>query len=834
MGVACIRRIRAFCRGGVAPLLAIVMAGAAVLTGPVSSLAAQEPVSAGTISGRVVDAETLRPIEGALVRLQEASKDFGAARVVAADSLGEYRFHGVQPGQYQLQVSRLGYISSAVQVELRSQTPARVSMGLQVEPVRLEAVDVAGHRAPPFLRSSTPPENIGRNRPRPAPFRDGEHLGLDIRSLTHTDVAEAVTLAESDLFRALLRTPGVTTRDDFTAMLWTRGATWDQTRVYLDGMPLYNPTHAGWLFAAINPDAIGEVVFYPGGRPARLGEGAAAVLDLHTRSGTPGTVRGRGEVSFASARVAMDGGVPGGAFNWMVAGRRTYVDLLARMASAAAERESWHIPYDFSDVVGRVDGELFGIDYVASGIVEQDHLRGRIPRVLQANRGRWGNRSGRLAVGTHLGGLRLQVSGGETRFRASILHDEEARVPGDEPTLPPLESVIRHRSASVELSPQVPAGELPHWRVGIQEVREGIDYEGPASLPGELAGVLPHDAAPQQPLTLGSGLGYRVLWGETRFGHGPLAVEAGLRVEHGDSLLNADRLRMAPRLVAHLTLDEQTALSAGWSRAWQYTQDIAPVAGPLGPQLHLTHLWVLAQSVGYAALRSDLFTAGAERSLGDAWMIGVNGYRRLTTGLEVPNPNIGVVDPERDPSVQATNRAHGVELLLSHRGSRWSGSAGYSLGSSRLRARIIEPDTVLFRYPAPADVRHALDVMINVRPVTSVRMGGVFTYGSGVPYTRLVLPGGGQGGRAAEVGPPNEMRAPAYASLDLMAEYTRPLGRWELVVYGQLRNALGRDNAVTYAGSNRCEPSAACIDGVSDRFEAGVPRLPMIGVRLNF
>src|SRR5690606_12411218 len=159
------------------------------------------------------------------------SKDFGAARVVAADSLGEYRFHGVQPGQYQLQVSRMGYISSAVQVELRSQTPARVSMGLQVEPVRLEASDAAGPRAPPFLRSSTPPENIGRNRPRPAPFRDGEHLGLDIRSLTHTDVAEAVTLAESDLFRALLRTPGVTTRDDFTAMLWTRGATWDQTRV---------------------------------------------------------------------------------------------------------------------------------------------------------------------------------------------------------------------------------------------------------------------------------------------------------------------------------------------------------------------------------------------------------------------------------------------------------------------------------------------------------------------------------------------------------------------------------------------------------------------------
>src|SRR5690606_14373537 len=113
-------------------------------------------------------------------------------------------------------------------------------------------------------------------------------------------------------FRALQRTPGVTTRDDFTATLWTRGASWDQTRVYLDGLPLFNPTHAGWLFSAVNPDALGEAVFYPGVRPARYGEGAAAVLDLSARSGGGPGVRGRGELSLASARLAMDGGTRDG------------------------------------------------------------------------------------------------------------------------------------------------------------------------------------------------------------------------------------------------------------------------------------------------------------------------------------------------------------------------------------------------------------------------------------------------------------------------------------------------------------------------------------------
>lgn len=817
-------------------VLVTVFAWAVTTAASPRPLIAQQPSSAGTISGRVVDAENLLPIEGAEVRLRRDSPEAGlhTTRTAAADSLGEYRFEAVRPGRYQLQISRLGYIPSTLEVELRSHVPARVSMGLQVEPVRLEPVDVETHRPPPFLRMGMRPDSARSGQLRLSASRAGEHLGLDVRSLTHNEVVEAVTLAETDLFRALQRTPGVTTRDDFTAMLWTRGASWDQTRVYLDGMPLYNPTHAGWLFAAINPDAVGEVVFYPGARPARLGEGAAAVLDLHTRSGSPGTVQGRGEISLASARVAFDGGLPGGAFNWMIAGRRTYVDLLARMASAAIDNEAWHIPYDFADVAGRADGELFGIDYVASGIVEQDHLRGGIPGVLQANRGRWGNRSGRMAVGIPFGGLRLQLAGGETRFRASILRDERARLRGDEPTLPPLESVIRHRSVSAELAPVVPTGALPPWRIGMQEVRDRVGYEGPFSLLGELAVVLPRDSTPQSTLTLGSGLAYQALWGEVRFGLDDLAVEAGLRIERGDSLLNADEFRMAPRLSANLMVDSRTLLSAGWSRIWQYTQDIAPVAGPLGPQLHLTHLWVLAQSAGYAAIRSDLLTVGVERSLGDDWLIGLNGYLRLATGVEVPNPDSGVVVPDRDPSVQATNRAHGLEMLLSRRGHRWSGSVGYTLGSSRMRAQVIDPDTALFRYPAPADVRHALDAMLSVRPVDALRLGGVFTYGSGVPFTRLLLPGAGETGRRVEVGAPNRLRTPAYASLDLMVEYARMLGRLEVVAYGQLRNALGRANAVTYAGSSWCAGGAACPGGVMDRFEAGVPRLPLFGLRLNF
>lgn len=814
----------------------------ALLLGGASEGRAQEEVPRGDISGRVVDAATLRPLPGAVVRLERwAARRAGIPdRAITVDSAGEYHFDDVPPGHYLLRITRLGYVAATIQVELKAAvSPTRVSAGLKIEPVRLSALEVRVRRPPPFLRPLVLADRGASGRLMLSPLQPPEHLGLDIRSLTQTEVVEAVTLAETDLFRALQRTPGVTTRDDFTATLWTRGASWDQTRVYLDGMPLYNPTHAGWLFSAVNPDALGEAVFYPGARPARFGEGAAAVLDLHARSGgggREGGVQGRGELSLASARVALDGGTDGGELNWMVAARRTYVDLLTRVAGVATANDGLYIPYDFADVVAKVDGRVKGFDYSATGIFERDRLRGGIHGILQANRGRWGNRSGRVTVGVPLGPLRLGLGIGETRFRASILHDDRARLEGDEPTLPPLESLIRHRSLSVQLSP-MSGSSAPNWALGFEAVRDTVGYEGPFSLLGELAVVLPRDSAPSNSLTLGSSLRYRAFWAQNRFAFGPVRLEAGVRIESGDSVLNGGELRVAPRLAGSLDLDGATRLSAGWSRTWQYTQDIAPVAGPLGPQLHLTHLWVLAQTAGYAAIRSDVVTGGVETSLSDGWQVGVNAYRRWAQGIEVPNPDSGRIVPDRDPSVQAANRAHGVELLLRKLGGRWSGSIGYTLGFSSMRAEILEPDTAVFEFPGSADVRHALDAMAFVRMGSGVRLGGAFTYGSGVPYTRLILPREGEEDPVVRLGEANAARTPAYASLDLVAEVSRDMGRWELTAYAQLRNALGRNNAVTYAGSLTCSPgvgTGGCAEGVQDRFDAGIPRLPLIGVRFTF
>jgi hypothetical protein len=90
---------------------------------------------------------------------------------------------------------------------------------------------------------------------------------------------------------------------------------------------------------------------------------------------------------------------------------------------------------------------------------------------------------------------------------------------------------------------------------------------------------------------------------------------------------------------------------------------------------------------------------------------------------------------------------------------------------------------------------------------------------------------------------PNAERGPRYSSLDLLVDVSASLWSLDVGAYLQLRNALNRANDVTYlgsespcdAGSERRRP-VACEDPSArvDRFVAGLPRLPVVGVRVAF
>ncbi len=189
--------------------------------------------------------------------------------------------------------------------------------------------------------------------------------------------------------------------------------------------------------------------------------------------------------------------------------------------------------------------------------------------------------------------------------------------------------------------------------------------------------------------------------------------------------------------------------------------------------------------------------------------------------------------------VTGENRAHGVDASMRRIGTRWSAALAWSWGESRMRAAGLE-------FPAPADRRHAVDLLAGVRLPAGFRVAGAYTAMTGAPFTRALSPmteeecslfGFACSTTSASVQEPNAQRTPAYASLDASLQWRGSVRGVELSAYAQVRNLLDRDNATTYSGTGAARRVTRTGDSelfVDDRFERGLPRLPLIGARIAF
>jgi hypothetical protein len=87
-------------------------------------------------------------------------------------------------------------------------------------------------------------------------------------------------MGEIDIIRSIQTLPGVSSVGEGSNGVNIRGGNVDQNLIYIDDMPIFNPTHLFGLFSVFASDAIRELELYKGGIPARFGGRSAAVLDI--------------------------------------------------------------------------------------------------------------------------------------------------------------------------------------------------------------------------------------------------------------------------------------------------------------------------------------------------------------------------------------------------------------------------------------------------------------------------------------------------------------------------------------------------------------------------
>jgi len=811
-------------------------------------LAAQGAPAA--LRGTVIDAVSDRPIAHATVSLLPPAADDealarcstsgrgagarGAGATTWTDPSGRYVLPGVADGVYLLCVRAIGYSARALRVALDGAAGSQVHVGLPAVPRVLAPVRVRRVLSQTFAGAV----RDGATEPARATLehlRQQRDLTSDARALTLDDARAAAGLGELDVLRALQQLPGVAGRDDYTVAPWTRGAPSDQTAVLLDGVPLLAPYHGAGAVAAISVDAIGDATFLPGVASAALPAGAAGTLSLDSRRPTRPGLSVAGGASGVAASARVEGASGGGRVAGTVVARRSHLDLTNRWAARLGDG-SRGLPYAFGDVAMRGDAAAGPWRIASSVLVTGDRLWAPVAGIVEGGTGRWGGTLAHLSVARELGTGTLAATVGTSSATVALRAVADARlepagVPDDTALYAVRERVFRPQPidsrAAVHLA-------TVRWDAapdadGAARMAAGVEV---AAWRSHFAtgGPWPHTSRFIDSIATRSAATVATLWGERVWRPVPaLTARTGARLELGTAARNAPAARLAPRVAVRYAPTPPFALSLAYGVTHQAAQTLAPPGAGRDAVATTDALWVVAgRSVPLLSTRTA--TLGAERWLGPSLLASTTLYRRDAVGVLLPDPRPGYL-VDRPLAVEGRNRAIGLDGALRGFGTRWSATASYAIGRSRL-------DAYGLTFAAPSDRPWALRaggtvyVLGREGAPRTVRVGLTGERAAGAPFTRYYgsvarcdasgdasrdaggeASGGCRWAPPPRVGPPSEGRGRATSRLDASVD-----AQWRgrvLVAgaYVQLRNLTRAVNDAAYLATVGHCPADAQADG---------------------
>ena len=242
------------------PTLIAQASGNQVRTSPVSSRT--DGVSS-IVSGKVTDARTRANLKGALVTVEELGLS------TSTDDLGRYQFPAVQPGDYTIRVSYLGYGEQSIAISVRDGNPVAEDFVL-TGGSELEEIVVFGQRSARALA-----------------------LNQERTALNSTTVLSADALGQfngTTISEALRRAPGVAFVPDPTtgdgAQVIVRGLEPDLNQVTLNGVRLLDGTGLGRSpdLSGILTESIESVTINKSLLPSQDSNGAGALIEIETKS----------------------------------------------------------------------------------------------------------------------------------------------------------------------------------------------------------------------------------------------------------------------------------------------------------------------------------------------------------------------------------------------------------------------------------------------------------------------------------------------------------------------------------------------------------------------
>ena len=741
------------------------------------------------LSGYVHDAESGEPLPQAVVFLEDRKTG------VATDAVGFYSLH-VPTGKHTIYCSFFGYETEETQVDLQKAT--RMDFQMKVDRSELEAATI-------FSRSKR------------------EEIQLPQMGLQRVDatlVKKMPTLmGENDIIRVIQMMPGVQTPSEGSTGFSVRGGGIDQNLILIDGAPVYNCGHFLGFLSMFNGDAIRGADLYKGDFPATYGGRISSVLDISTKDGNYRNFSGNASFGLITSKLFLEGPIVPGKLSVMLAGRRTYMDLILPIIGAKLPDRTQLYFYDLNGKLSWIAGEkdrvylsaFSGKDVFGFSMAEFNLAEILFGFANHTQSLRWNHRySPRLTSDVVLYNSLYRNDIGTEMDSADFDTRQEIRETGVKAGW----TWYANASNTVKAGLQFARfGMMPGYTMPRNDESMVKEVRIPDNFAIQPAFFVQNEQK-LGPATLRYGLRYSTFTtlGPTEqkyFDPDTHELTETVNFEKNKAIKTFSGLE--PRISASMPITEDLSVKGAWVRSFQYIQQsrISITGSPVDA-------W-FAASPNVEPQRSDQYSLGVNALFANqALQLSLEGFYKdnRNTMDFVDNPGLVMADPDREGLLRfGKSWSYGAELMLKYDFARWNGWLAYTW--SRAWYQIPELNGGK-PYPSPLNHEHAVNFGLSYDFSKQWSASTEWVFYSGSPTTYPVGRFEYMGRWVPVFSSRNEDHLPDYHRMDLSLTWRTKRRvaekRWSTEWNLSLYNAYSRHNAWSVAFSyNREEQKAGAL-----------------------
>jgi len=730
-----------------------------------------------TISGYLEDAESGEKLIGANV--YETSSFKGTTTNI-------YGFYSLTlpADSIEIAYSYIGYQSTKRPMRLEADVHINIALGRSIE---LKEVEIVGNAIEEKTQMSVIEIPVEQVKMIPA------------------------LLGEVDVLKSLQLLPGVQSGGEGSSGLYVRGGGPDQNLILLDGAPVYNAMHLFGFFSVFNADAIKNIKLTKGGFPARYGGRLSSVLEINVKEGNMKKVSGEGSIGVIATRFMLEGPIKKNKTSFLISGRRTYIDILARPFINKMTDGTGYGGYYFYDINTKVNHKFSDKDRLYLSVYSGDdrfYIKAADSYTYNGTeyenktqfRLGWGNITSSLRW-NHIINKKLfcnaTITYSKFKFYTEVL-SEEIQTPSSGSEIIDKFS-LKYYSGINDWTAKVDFDYLPrpnHFiKFGFSEVYHTFNT-------GAIQFELTEDNI------------------DTTFGADPLhAHEMALYIE--DDIKINDLLKtniglhasgflvngkfypsVQPRLAARYFIDEHWALKASFATMTQYIHLLTNSNVGLP-----TDLWVPSTEL-IEPQQSQQVAIGVARSLKilkKDFELSIEGYYKWMQNIidYIGGANFIDVNTDWQTKVEAGKGwSYGFEVFLQKKTGKTTGWIGYTLSWTERQFPNINFGV---KYPYKYDRRHDASIVIIHKFSKRFDLSGTWVYGTGnamtLPIARYLGSSDVNGFYGNEIqyyGDKNSFRMRAYHRLDIGVSFHNIKSWGEFIWRFGVYNLYSRKNPYFY------------------------------------